>query len=76
MCPQRVQRSYQSEPSKEIFLVDVKYTGKKSVYPEGSWGRGAGRWLMEKGQDGRVFRKMEAAGEKSEKAGIETDGAK
>lgn len=28
---------------------------------------------MEKGQDMRVFRKMEAAGEKSEGAGIETD---
>lgn len=32
--------------------------------------------LMEKGQDRRVFRKMEAAGEKSEGEGIETDGAR
>lgn len=31
---------------------------------------------MEKGQDRRVFRKMEAAAEKSEGEGIETDGAR
>lgn len=31
---------------------------------------------MEKGQDRRVFRKMEAAGEKSEGEGIETDGSR
>lgn len=30
---------------------------------------------MEKGQGRRVFRKMEAVGEKSEGEGIETDGA-